>query len=211
MKTVYLVRHGESEINNQNSATILGDESPLTKRGIEQAEVLALRCAKLPLDAFIASPIARTRETADIIARRVTIPIEFSDEFIERQIPLEFVGKARESIFDSLQRWSESFFIHSPTFEELRDRACRALRVLESHAGSHILVVTHGFFMRTMLARVIFGDSLTPAELRKWIRATRTDNSGITVLTHDAAPKHDVDPGEIRWKIRVYNDHAHLG
>ncbi len=201
MKTVYLVRHGESEGNVGLYFQGI-DNSPLTERGKEQARFVATRCMNLPVDVMISSPALRTKETAEMISSAIDKPIEWSDLFVERDDPE--AAHMEES-------WDKSLYDeHAPVsdgehFVPLRSRARAALAYLEKREEQNILVVTHGFFMRAMLAYVIFGETLTGAELKKFIYATRTENSGITVITDDSNVSNSP------WRIRVFNDHAHLG
>lgn len=211
MKTVYLVRHGESEINIGDASTVLDEESGLSERGKEQAKAVAARCRKLSVDAIIASTQARARQTAHAIEEATGLPITYSDLFIERQLPSAVRGKTRGESQQALMDWSDDFFTGKEQFRSIVDRAGEALAFLHEHPSPSLLVITHGFFLRTMLARLMFGEDLQVSDLRKFMRATRTDNTGITVLTYGTVPMHAVDPHEERWTIRVYNDHAHLG
>ena len=68
--TIFLVRHGETEWNRTRRYQGWSD-SPLTLRGIAQAEAIGRRLAALPEAAnapIVASPIGRARRTAEIIA-----------------------------------------------------------------------------------------------------------------------------------------------
>ena len=85
MKKFYFVRHGESEGNAGNirqTAT-----TGLTARGLDQAKVMAHRCANLPVEVIVCSPMTRTKETARVILEKISIPIEYSDLFVERRLP----------------------------------------------------------------------------------------------------------------------------
>src|SRR4051812_32723762 len=95
MKTIYFVRHGESE-SNVGERYADDETAPLTEKGRSQAEALAERCAKLPIEAILASPLERTRETATKISDQIEIPIEFSRELVERPIPTELHGRLRK-------------------------------------------------------------------------------------------------------------------
>ncbi len=217
MKTLYLVRHGESEVNV--STHYVTEESPLTPEGRQQAEKIAERAREIPIDLIVSSTMERARETASIIARAVQKPVEETELFIERRIPESFYGleKKGEQSLVLQQQWLEGFFtadslneLGGDNFETLFSRAARALHSIETREEEHILVVTHGFFIRMLLAHVIFGESLTPEMFRLLAKATVTDHTGITLLRKGVAHYYDVDPGEERWKLRVYNDHAHL-
>ncbi len=218
MKTVYLVRHGESEAN-VDAPLFLGDESVLTEKGKQQARFIAERAAALSFDALIASPVHRAQETAHFIAERTGHVFETCSLMAERVMPRELVGKRRDdpkaeatyeawvgTLFDPDKRVGEG-----ENFDDLKRRAGEALRFLETRPERSLLIVTHGLFLRTILARVIFGDGLRPDELRHFIKATRTTNTGITILAHGAMRAFSGDSPESRWYIRVYNDHAHLG
>ena len=67
MKTIYLVRHGETLANRQG---ILQGWSinPLDDTGRKQAAALVTRASRVPLDAIYTSDLIRTRETAAPLA-----------------------------------------------------------------------------------------------------------------------------------------------
>src|SRR3989344_5086444 len=66
MKTIYIVRHGQSHINV--SPTWIDDDSPdLTELGSEQARAIAERVSKLSIDVMITSTMRRTIATGEII------------------------------------------------------------------------------------------------------------------------------------------------
>lgn len=69
MNEIYLIRHGETEWNAQGRFQGKLD-SALTDTGVKQAEAIGRRLAGLNLsfDAFVSSPLGRTRQTAAIIA-----------------------------------------------------------------------------------------------------------------------------------------------
>jgi probable phosphoglycerate mutase len=67
--TFYLVRHGESEGNAARVFTGQLD-SPLTARGRRQAEAVAEELAKVNFDRIVSSDLSRTRDTAEVIAKR---------------------------------------------------------------------------------------------------------------------------------------------
>lgn len=221
MKTVYLVRHGESEANLGDTTLVQGETSPLTERGKGQARAIAERVARLQFDVLVASTAVRAQETARIIAEHTGhIDIETCSLMTERIIPQQLLGKERHSpeVQRMLETWGTAFFDDSvartsdgENFVAIKQRAAEALAYLEGRPEQRILVVTHGFFLRVLLAYVMFGDALTAQECRQFLKATRTKNTGMTVLSHGLVAKHAIDPGEVRWLIRVFNDHAHLG
>ncbi len=188
MKTVYFIRHAESE---ENTGLIQqGASTPLTKNGKLQAEFAAERCKVLGVDLIISSNMIRAVETANIITQKVFKPLEVSELFVERKRPTEVLGKSKddpEAIRIGNITWDN---FHVPDFRHSDEE--------------NILVVTHGFFMRVIMAYVLFRDNLTAYECQQCIRIFHIDNIGITTLCHDKSK----DPS---WWLEVWNDHAHLG
>src|SRR5205807_4759004 len=73
--TFYFVRHGESEGNAAHVFTGQTD-SPLTARGRQQAAIVADELAKVKFDRIASGELSRTRDPAQVIARRQTLPVE---------------------------------------------------------------------------------------------------------------------------------------
>ena len=66
MKKIYFVRHGECEGNVGPIRS--SEESPLTKKGQKQANIVAKRCAKLSIDIIICSTMVRTKQTVESLS-----------------------------------------------------------------------------------------------------------------------------------------------
>ncbi len=62
-----ITRHGQTE---GNVTRVLADENdPLTKLGLEQAKLLAIRLKDEPIDVIFLSPIQRAKITAEDVAK----------------------------------------------------------------------------------------------------------------------------------------------
>ena len=220
-KEVYFVRHGESEGNVGEPPVYKPDaDLELTQKGREQSRFIAERVASLPFDSLVVSPYVRTRDTAAMIEKTTGKKAEYSDLIVERILPSSIVGKSRddESVDALVADWVDSFFVANTrvedgeNFEDITERAKQALRLFEQRPDERILAVSHGFFLRVVLSVVMFGESLTPKELKQFIAATSTTNTGITMISYTTeVHAHDVDPDRPRWRIKIFNDHAHLG
>lgn len=68
MKKIHFIRHAEGERNIDPSRTEM--TSFLTSKGRKQADLVASRCAGILIDKIISSTMARSKETADIIAKK---------------------------------------------------------------------------------------------------------------------------------------------
>lgn len=212
MKKIYLIRHGESEANAGSKWQ--GAAGGLTSRGREQSRALGARLAGVSFAALVSSPLQRAIETTSIIAEHTgwDKEIEYSDLFVERRKPSVQVGMDRASP-ESLEIEREVIahfgelgwrYSDEENFEDMTTRAKAALAYLAEHPDDEIAVVTHGYFMRVMLACAIAEDALTPALCEHFIASFRTANTGISLLMYEPGKE------ECPWWLWTWNDHAHL-
>ena len=180
MKDVYFVRHGESEANARSQAIYKGRNSPLTERGLEQAERIADRVSKLSFDVLVASPWERAKQTAEAIAKKTGKEIVFSDLFTETRGPTSCMGMAINTpeLTDKLRAWNRTLFMNDARFEDGENfsdafaRAQAALKWLEAREEQHIVVATHGLFLRFVMAVVLIGETLTPEQFHHFLSAS---------------------------------------
>jgi broad specificity phosphatase PhoE len=154
MGRLILVRHGESEGNRERRFTVT-PSVPLTARGREQARVAARRIARRFGPAVvIASPYARARETAGIIATALGLPLEIEPNLFERR----FGSLAGESYdvetaalaFDPIARWAWRPPGGGESFEDVRSRIAPVLnRLARENRDRELVVVSHGAVMLT--------------------------------------------------------------
>ncbi len=209
MKTIYLIRHAESEGNI--GLHFQGVETQLTEKGRAQAAFLAERCKRLPIEAVVSSHMARAKETAETISAAISIPVETSELFSERRRPSSIVGVDMNNVEAKKidDAWIQSLLtgtgrvLDGENYDDVAARSEQALSFLANHPKEHIAVVSHGFFMCMLLARALFHDKLTPQEFTRIFNAFHISNTGISILKHG---------GEwAEWGIYAWNDHAHLG
>lgn len=209
MKTVYIVRHGETVGNVTN--TWQGGDDPLNERGHEQARVVAERLRELPFDLLISSTMVRALETARAIAATTEKAIIESDLLREWKNPSSLIGQKhsvepgtpmaeylryRTEYFDN----PEKRFEDEETPTEVKQRARDALGYLASLEEERIVVVTHGNFLRICIGSVLLAEDLNAREFHSMLRGLEIVNTAISVIRHD---------GE-RWRVLTYNDHAHF-
>jgi probable phosphoglycerate mutase len=210
-KTVYFVRHGQSE---DNAAPVFqSPDSPLSELGRSQARRVAGRVSKLSFEALIASPFQRAKETAEAIARVTGMEPEYSELFTERRKPACLNGKPYndERVNAIWREWERSFYTpgmrvaDGENFGDLIRRADNALAFLKDRDERSLAVVTHGFFLGTIVARALLGDMLSGEALRRFQRMVSMENTGLTVMRYRQAFEE-----EPAWRLWTYNDHAHL-
>lgn len=211
MKKFYFVRHGQSTANKTRINQ--GPSSPLTEEGLEQARLITERFKKIDIDEIVSSSMQRAKETAGVIASALNKEILFTDLLVERRTPssthgLSYDSEEYEEIMKSVYDGYRNKTIHSDEegAEDLRMRAKMAIEYLLKVSGDSILVVTHGIFLRVLMAYLIFGEKFSADELLKISNFLQTSNTGITLCRYDEEAK-----SYERWKLVTWNDHAHLG
>ena len=215
MKTVYLVRHGESTENDWSSPIYQGEKALLTKLGESQARLIAERAARLPIDVIVTSPYRRAIQTADVVSKSTGLAVEVSPLFGEHRTPTSFNGREwGDALLASFYAWRRTAYMigeqyeDGENFEIIRDRAVAALKFLRERPEENIFVVTHGFFCRVVVGLVLLQDAFLPDDLNKLEHTLITRNTGITVIRLGADdPRNSAD----EWHMLTWNDHAHLG
>ena len=156
MGVFHLLRHGEHGLLGR----VLAGRMPgvgMTERGRAEIASQAERLAAEKIAAIYASPLQRTRETAEIIAERLGLPIGFRDDLIE----LDF-GEWTGATFDSIradprwQAWSTQRSLAAiPGGESMRavqQRVVAALLELnERHLHETVVLVSLGDVIRSVL------------------------------------------------------------
>ncbi|WP_033306037.1 bifunctional RNase H/acid phosphatase [Streptomyces iakyrus] len=202
--TFVLLRHGETPLTPQKRFSGSGGTDPsLSDAGREQAERAAAMLARRgTIQAVVSSPLARTRETAGIVAARLGLDVAIDDGLRETDFGawegLTF-AEVRERHPDDLNAWlaspdaeptggGESFAATATRLAATRDK------LVAAHAGRTILLVTHVTPIKT-LVRLALGappESLFRMELSA---------ASLSVVAYYA---------DGNASVRLLNDTSHL-
>lgn len=210
-KTVYFVRHGQSAHNV--APVFQADDVSLSGVGHDQADVVANRLTHVQFEVLIASPFTRAAQTAQHIADKTGKAIVFSDLFTEARKPAKIQGKpytdeAAGMLWRDWQRALKApgYLLESgENVSDLMIRSHEALSYLLDRPEQTIVVVTHGLFLRALVAQALLGDMLTPELIQPFLWQIGTENTGITVLQYKEA--FEEDPA---WRLWTLNDHSHF-
>jgi probable phosphoglycerate mutase len=153
--TILLVRHGETEWNRLRRYQGWSD-SPLTPRGIAQAEAIGRRLAALPEAAgadLVTSPLGRARHTAEIIAECLGRPAAPRLDNRLREISLgSWDGLDRKEIRRLMaDRYAEfEWYFETPEGESYDRFAGRITAWLADHDSRPVIAVSHGVVTRVL-------------------------------------------------------------
>jgi broad specificity phosphatase PhoE len=167
---IYLIRHGESVDDVEDCYGGIADFE-LTDRGREQARVVGKGLMDCDIQAIYSSPLARARESAELIAGVLTgnIPVFVVDELQERNTYGVLSGvnkdKAKQIFGSVLARLTEKpgYSRETPIGGEDYDafvlRVRRAfdyvVRDAQAAGRNRIAIVTHGKFSHALFQNVL--------------------------------------------------------
>ncbi len=166
MPTILLVRHGETDWNR--SGQIMGIRPvPLNQNGLTQAARLALQLTALPAPALYSSPVVRARQTADILASTLRMPVIKEPGLSEIGVG-EWEGRYWNELDGDPARVN---FYRLPqearppggeTLGEVQQRAIAAVeRALGRMKAGSAIFVSHADVIRTIVAHYLETDLQT--------------------------------------------------
>lgn len=205
MTHLYLIRHGEAAATTTNPL----EDPRLTALGIAQAERLRDRLAatgEIRADVLISSTMLRARQTAEIIAPALNLPILYDDEVQEWRFPEDENLNVDEYVeyFKSIPHEQKPFFQVMPGAEswvQFMLRASVALnRITQQYENKAIVVVCHGGVIDAAFHLFLHLSTLHLAQA-----SFDTHN---TAITHWYRTIHEIHP--MSWALESYNDIMHL-
>jgi probable phosphoglycerate mutase len=166
MTRLLLVRHGATSRTAEDRFS--GDAGvDLSDEGRRQVAALAVRLADQSIAAIYASPLSRTRETAEILARPDGLPIATRDGLREISHG-HWEGLTRKEVEDRFPEeysaWEEDPFTFAPRGGEtgvaVLARALPTVReIVTAHPADTVLVVSHKATLRLLLASLLGFDA----------------------------------------------------
>lgn len=169
LTTIILVRHGRTILTETHRISGRGGEDPqLSEAGIQDAQAVAEELSKvshsgayakvLKPTVVVSSPIARTRETAAIIAAKLGIKVEINDDIAEIAFG-DWDGHTNQEVAenwpDQYEQWRGDVKISPPGGESLEEFDVRVQNglayILEKYEGQTVVVVSHVMPIRGFL------------------------------------------------------------
>ena len=154
----WFVRHGQSEGNILEGECLVMNDTPVTERGIKEAKAIAgyLKQNNINVTDIYTSPLGRSRQTAEIIAKELNLPVKVKNELRERDWGI--LGNLPwNEVSDKLSGMSiderHSFIPEKgESWQQMEERLFKALEEIaeENDSGEDILIVTHRGCLRAM-------------------------------------------------------------
>jgi broad specificity phosphatase PhoE len=143
MKTIYFVRHGESETNISNVMSRIDEEVHLTPSGVRQAKRAGRDLKSKNIQLIVSSPLHRTVQTATYIAKEIGYNpkmIITNPLLIERSYGI-YEGGPNKVYYDNLAKNTVHESVE--TEEKVYNRIKEAFEWLETLKEERIILVGH--------------------------------------------------------------------
>ena len=178
---IFLIRHGET-IFNANRTVQFGD-TPLSERGMQQAQQLGERMRDEPITSILSSDYARAYRTAEAVHHTTGAPLAVQTSLRERHL-----GDHRGTPFAELDVDIFASDYHPPngeSWQQFHDRVDAAWNEVREYAATtatgDFAVVSHALTCRALLDRCM---ALPEALIPKG--GIRFGNTAVTVIDSDS-------------------------
>lgn len=202
MAKIYLIRHAESIANTFGIYQGQTYDTDLSELGKKQAKRLGEKFQSVHVNKIFASPLKRTKQTAQAIAKITGAPIEFDMNLIETNHG-EWEGLSKDEIkvnFSTIyENWQNNpSDVYFPSGESFSETVARAEAFLTSNIFEEdVAVIAHDNIIRAMLCLIenteinnMWGYGLDPA--------------GVTVIKVNYVSRDNF------YKVVKLNDTDHL-
>ncbi|GAP20385.1 histidine phosphatase family protein [Leptolinea tardivitalis] len=160
MTEIWLVRHGQTDWNLEGR--LQGQlDVPLNETGLKQAQSLAETLRGKPFSAIYSSDLMRARQTAEIIARVVNLPITFDKRLreisqgqVEGMLFSDVIQKFEGALADRTRNPVESRLPGGESVAELAERFRDCVDEISRQKYTRpVLLIAHGLAIATILCQ----------------------------------------------------------
>lgn len=197
-KTIYLIRHGQTDYNKKGIVQGSGVDTNLNQIGELQARAFFQSYHHIPFEFIYTSSLKRTHQTVAPFAEK-TIPTEILPELneinwgeLEGKIPDEY---SKRKFYQQVSRWKEGQLNESvnggETPLQMQERQKKGLQIIEKNSASPILICMHGRAMRGFLC-LLTGQSLSNMDnfphdnLSLYVLEKTINDKFYSIVTHNS-------------------------
>lgn len=192
---IYLLRHGETPANA--ARVVQTPDTPLSDRGVRQAERLAQRLRGEGVASILSSTLRRATMTAEHVSAAAGVPIVLRADLQERNygdvrgLPYDEVGA---DILDpdfeppAGETWREFHQRVEGVWRHLQ----KVIQDMPEHRRGNLMVVSHGLVLHSLVSRFLDTSAVSGMPLR-------FRNASVTVV--EAQPP---------WRVTVLDCTRHL-
>ncbi len=200
MKSIYVVRHGQTDFNIRQVVQGRGVNSDLNATGYQQAKYLFEHYGHILFDVVYTSKLTRTHQTmADFLQK--PIPHEVRDNLDEIDWGIfegvEHHPALQERYYDIITSWKHGDLTNKieggESAQDLKDRLLPVVEELKQSSYKNILLCTHGRTLRVLVC-LLLGKPIEEMD------SFSHDNTGLYKFYYDGNQFH----------LELENDLSHL-
>lgn len=164
MKTIYLVRHGQTELNRQRIVQGSGIDAPLNETGLAQAADFFQAYGHVPFDRVYTSSLQRAQQSVQLFLDRglphVVVP-GLNEISWGRYEGTRITPEENQYYHEMVARWAAGDITHkleggeSPADVALRQRPFLDRLLSPADPDRTVLVCMHGRAMRILLCQLL--------------------------------------------------------
>lgn len=184
----FIIRHGQSVFNEKHFHQGWISGNPLTKKGIVQIKEAAEKLKDKKIDLIYSSPLLRAKQTANIIAKNLNLPVNYSSKLKDYRRCKEHEGLhvSKYSTLPDFLLWKKSVKVdisfslpNGESFEGFDKRVTDFAKWLDKNIDNkNVLIVTHDgvvqYLIRYWLGKTIETNLVENAQIYKIIPDTKT-------------------------------------
>ena len=207
---LYLTRHGETEWNTEGRMQGRKN-SPLTERGLRQAEALKRRFADVKFDKVYSSPSERALITAKIIVG--DMPVIIDDRLMELNmgswegLQISYVKEAFPELYKCYWETPHLFKAEGmETLAEILERARDFVSGIANNTAEKVLIVSHGVTLKAIMhiwesgtAENFWGGSFFSQTAVSIVKCDDRLN-GLILESYDTSHLSDDEESSFSWK-----------
>ena len=206
---VLLVRHAQGENTDEFWQT---PKTPLSEKGINQAEALAGLSRFKIVDEIISSDWKRAQQTAEIVGKAINKQVNVFKEIHEKEQSSKIYGLSRtdplaekyiNDLEENTDNWDYKWDSEEESLSELTTRVIKfKKRLIETYSQKIVLVTSHDMFLRIFISICSMGDDFSSDQFKSVFKSLNIDNTGISFLVYREEQKI--------WKLWYLNECTHL-
>lgn len=155
----FILRHGEAKSNTEKFVSSWPEKvhNPLTRKGRRRIEEISGKIKKQKIDFIFSSDLLRTRQSAEIIAKKIGLKINFDKRL--REISMGIYNAEKEQSWNDFFKTNLKRFVRRPkngeNYRDVKKRVADFIKEInKKHSNKKILIISHGCVLFSLQAFV---------------------------------------------------------
>lgn len=179
--SIYIIRHGTTPANRENRFAGRTDEA-LHSEGVQQIGEISSRLQEYNIKKIYSGPLARTQQSAEIVARRCNVPFAVNEALTDIYLP-HWDGLTKDEIrrefgheYPTWLSCPGDFFVPGcETLADVQKRAVAAAKQIRQEKTGNLLLVSHLIVARCL---ILYDRGMS----LQHFRAVKVDNGEVVRL-----------------------------